>query len=111
MLGCIFTHQMCFSQNTDASVSSTFFIQCMVDFDSDEQTTNIENQLNTLPYVKMCRLDRKTKTAFIITKDIDVMNTDVVNSWFGQYNTLITCVYTGVYKVDKLQEFPLTICK
>lgn len=111
LVSVLFFEQMCFSQNTQSATSSTFFIQCMINIDSDEQTVIIQNQLNSIPYVKVCRLDKKTKTAFIITKDIDIMNAEIVNSWFGEYNTKITCMYTGVYAVDKIQDFPLTICK
>lgn len=111
LLSTLFFKQMCFSQNTQSAISSTFFIQCMVNFDSDTQTAIIQNQLNSIPYIKMCRLDKKTKTAFIITKDIEQMNTEIVNAWFGEYSSKITCMYTGIYAVDKIQDFPLTICK
>lgn len=111
LLCTLFFAKMCFSQNTQSGTSSTFFIQCMVNFDSEEQTMIIQNQLNSIPYVKMCRLDKKTKTAFIITKDIDQMNAEIVNAWFGEYSSKITCMYTGIYAVDKLQDFPLTNCK
>lgn len=111
LLSTLFFAETCFSQNTQSGTSTTFFIQCMVNFDSDEQIAIIQNQLNSIPYVKMCRLDRKSKSAFIITKDIDQMNSDIVNAWFGEYSSKITCIYTGIYAVDKLQEFPLTICK
>ena len=111
LLSTLFFGQRCFSQSTQPVTSSTFFIQCMVNFDSEDQTKIIQNQLNSIPYVKMCRLDKKTKTAFIITKDIDQMNAEIVNAWFGEYSSKITCMYTGLYTVDKIQDFPLTICK
>lgn len=111
LLSTLFFSSLCFSQNTQVAATSTFFIQCMVDFESDEQTMIIQNQLNSIPYVKICRLDKKTKTAFILTKDLQQINAELVNAWFGEYSSKITCMYTGIYTVDKMQDFPLTICK
>lgn len=102
---------MGYSQNNPQTNSSTFFAQCMINLDDEAQKTILLKELLSNPYIQMCRIDVKSKTCLIITKNIEALNPETVKSWFEEYSTRISCLYTGVYKVDKMKDFPLTDCK
>ena len=89
----------------------SFFIQSMINLDSQEQATIIESKLRNNPMVKLCRIALGTKTLFLITQNTQVVNTDVFNSWLLTDYSKFSCVTFGIYGTDKLLNYPVTNCK
>lgn len=105
----LFSSFLGFSQSTEVS-TTTFFGQCMVEVQNQEEMKMLENQLKLNPYVKTVRLDYNTQRAFILTKNIDSLNEVDFTSWFSQYSSKVRCIQIGVYGVDEIATFPFENC-
>ena len=97
---------------TPASQTNTpaFFAQCMVDVSNQSELTTLENQLRTIPYVSVVRVDIPTHRLFLITKDISSFTATEFASWMGTYSSSYSCLQIGLQGVDPINPYPFTNC-
>lgn len=96
------------------SVSQTntpaFFAQCMVNVSDQNDLATLENQLRTIPYVSVVRVDIPTHRLFLITKDISSFSAVEFESWMGTYSSAYSCLQIGLHGVDSINPYPFTNC-
>nr|WP_294861422.1 hypothetical protein [uncultured Fluviicola sp.] len=113
ILGFIFV-SVAFLGNTQTTASQTsaptFFAQCMVNLNDQNDLTTLENQLRSIPYVSVVRVDIPTHRLFLITKDISTFTTTEFVSWMGVYSSNYSCLQIGLHGVDPVNPYPFTNC-
>lgn len=100
--------------SAQSSVSQTntpaFFAQCMVNVNNQNDLITLENQLRTIPYVNVVRVDIPTHRLFLITKDITSFTATEFASWMGTYSSSYSCLQIGLQGVDPINPYPFTNC-
>ncbi|WP_343636955.1 hypothetical protein [Fluviicola sp.] len=101
------------SAQSSASQANTpsFFAQCLVNVGNQNELTTLENQLRTIPYVKVVRVDIPTSRLFLTTKDLSSFTATEFSSWMGTYATSYSCLQIGLHGVDPVNPFPFTNCQ
>jgi hypothetical protein len=101
------------SAQSVASQTNTpsFFAQCLVDVGNQTELTSLENQLRTIPYVSVVRIDIPTSRLFLTTKDINSFTATEFSSWMGTYATSYSCLQIGLHGVDPVNPYPFTNCQ
>ena len=89
---------------------ASFFGQCMLNIESDDEIRQLENEMRQNPYLKVVRLDTHTKRAFVLTKELNSLNEEDFASWFSQYAETLYCIQIGRYGVDQIKPFPFQDC-
>ncbi|TSJ39852.1 hypothetical protein [Fluviicola chungangensis] len=99
------------AQNTASQTNTpTFFAQCMVNVSNQNDLTTLENQLRTIPYVQVVRVDVPTHRLFLITRDISSFTATEFASWMGTYSSSYSCLQIGLQGVDPINPYPFTNC-
>ncbi len=98
-----------FSQETTSS--NTFFGQCLLNIDSQENFLALESKVKQNPYVKIARFDWITKRVFILTQNTNKFDEQMLQSWLQEYAESSKCIQIGVYGVDQLKSYPFEGCK
>lgn len=99
------------TQTTASQTSTpTFFAQCMVNLSDQNDLTTLENQLRSIPYVSVVRVDIPTHRLFLITKNISTFTTTEFVSWMGTYSSSYSCLQIGLHGVDPVNKYPFTNC-
>lgn len=100
--------------NTQTSASQTntpaFFAQCMVNLNNQTDLITLENQLRSIPYVSVVRVDIPTHRLFLVTKDISTFTATEFASWMGAYSSSYSCLQIGLQGVDPINRYPFTNC-
>ncbi|MDF3027751.1 MAG: hypothetical protein K0S23_2058 [Fluviicola sp.] len=100
--------------NTQTTTSPTnapaFFAQCMVNLNNQNDLTTLENQLRSIPYVSVVRVDVPTHRLFLVTKDISSFTAAEFTSWMGSYSSSYSCLQIGLQGVDPINPYPFTNC-
>jgi nitrate/TMAO reductase-like tetraheme cytochrome c subunit len=95
---------------TNQTSSPTFFAQCMVNLNDPNDLTTLENQLRSIPYVSVVRVDIPTHRLFLITKNISTFTSTEFVSWMGTYSSSYSCLQIGLHGVDPVNPYPFTNC-
>lgn len=99
------------AQNSASQANApSFFAQCMVNVDNQNELTLLENQLRAIPYVSVVRVDIPTHRLFLVTKDISTFTSTEFISWMGTYSTVYSCLQIGLHGVDPVNPYPFTNC-
>ncbi len=101
------TAQSTVSQTTTPS----FFAQCLVNVGNQNDLTALENQLRTIPYVSVVRVDIPTSRLFLTTRDLSSFTANEFSSWMGTYATSYSCLQIGLHGVDPVNPYPFTNCQ
>ncbi len=91
--------------------NSTYFGQCMIDIESNDELAQLEATMRQNPYLKVVRLDAFTKRAFILTNAIEGLTVEQFSSWFNEYSDNVRCVQIGVHGVDMIKPYPFEGCE
>jgi hypothetical protein len=95
---------------TPQTNSPTFFAQCMVNLNDQNDLSILENQLRSIPYVSVVRVDIPTHRLFLITKNISAFTATEFVSWMGTYSSSYSCLQIGLHGVDPINPYPFTNC-
>lgn len=108
----VFSSTMVLSQlqTTTQTTTPVYFAQCMVNVQSNQELTDLEQQLRNNPYVQIARVDLHTKRLFLLTKDLSQFSTVDFNSWLGTYVNSISCLQIGLHGIDAIKPYPFTDC-
>lgn len=96
--------------NTSQANTPAFFAQCMVNLNNQNDLTALENQLRSIPYVSVVRVDIPTHRLFLITKDISTFTAAEFTSWMGAYSSSYSCLQIGLHGADPINPYPFTNC-
>lgn len=100
-----------FTQATTSQANPpAFFAQCMVDLNNPSELMTLENQLRSIPYVSVVRVDVPTHRLFLVTKDISTFTVTEFASWMGTYASSYSCLQIGLKGVDPINPYPFTNC-
>lgn len=87
-----------------------YFAQCMLDIPDETEFSNLENALRANPYVQVVRLDKVTRRAFLLTKDLPSFSQEQFSAWLGEYAQDASCIQVGLHGVDQVNPYPFTEC-
>jgi hypothetical protein len=109
LLGLLFTlTSFCsFSQQQN---EPSFFAQCMLTIDNQEEFNNLTAILQGNPYVKVVRLDWISHRLFLMTRDINQLPLATFKSWLGVYDTNAECIQIGLHGTDLVNPYPFVNC-
>jgi len=93
-----------------APESPHYFAQCMLDIPDETEFSNLETELRANPYVQVVRLDKVTRRAFVLTKDIAFFSQEQFIAWLGDRSAQATCIQIGLHGVDQVEPYPFTNC-
>ena len=88
----------------------SFFAQCMLTIDNQEDFNDLTAILQTNPYVKVVRLDWISHRLFLITKDINQLPLETFKSWLGVYDNKAACIQIGLHGTDLVNPYPFVNC-
>jgi hypothetical protein len=77
---------------------------------NDIEMRELQAEMRTNPYIKVCRLDYNTQRAFILTNSTETLTEEQFISWFIGYSDKVRCVQVGVHGVDPIKPYPFTDC-
>jgi hypothetical protein len=95
---------------SSAENQEKFFVQVVLGDTEDSTFAEIEIGLRNNPYVYMVRFDKITNGLFVITKDIQVFDRSVFDSWMGEQESLIECYRDGIHGTDTVLPFNSNFC-
>jgi hypothetical protein len=99
------------SNSVSNSTAVSYFAQAMYNYTTDEALMVLESNLKTNPYVKLIRLDKNSKTLFLITKDVNEFDLSILEAWLTTEHESVSCVHIGIYGLDELKNYPNEACK
>lgn len=108
LLSFLVLSSLTFAQQTNGS---TFFGQCMIDLQSQEEARDLETQMRENPYIKVVRLDYSTQRAFILTNPLSELSETDFISWFADHSDELRCVQVGRHGVDMVNPYPFEGCE
>lgn len=88
----------------------SFFAQCMLTINNQEDFNDLSAILLANPYVKVVRLDWISHRLFLMTKDIDQLPLETFKSWLGVYDTNAACIQIGLHGTDLVNSYPFINC-
>lgn len=110
LLVLIASSHLTFSQVIDSQIEyDQLFVQCKIHLDEVNQT-ELQNNLDSNPYVFLVRYDALTNGLFVVTKNIQLIDQSIFESWLSEYGNLITCFRKGVQGVDVFIPFDENYC-
>jgi len=89
---------------------TSFFAQCMLTIDNQEEFNDLNAILQVNPYVKVVRLDWISHRLFLMTKDIDQLPLETFKSWLGVYDINAECIQIGLHGTDLVNPYPFVNC-
>ena len=89
---------------------ASFFAQCMLTIDNQEDFNDLTATLQANPYVKVVRLDWISHRLFLITKEINQLSLETFKSWLGVYDTKSACIQIGLHGTDLVNPYPFVNC-
>lgn len=103
---------MSFSQNaTNNPTDTRLFAQCLFSISTQQELDALQNEMYNNPNIEMVRLDLNTQRALIITVNLQQLSSEELTSWFGNYESTVSCINIGVYGVDAMATYPFTNCQ
>jgi hypothetical protein len=101
-----------FGQNaTNTQVDTRLFAQCLFSISTQQEIEALQNEMYNNPNIEMVRLDLNTQRALIITANLQQLSPEELTSWFGNYESTVSCINIGVYGVDAMATYPFTNCQ
>lgn len=99
-----------FGSHSQQQNETSFFAQCMLTIDNQEDFNELTAILQANPYVKVVRLDWISHRLFLMTKDIDQLPLATFKSWLGVYDTNAECIQIGLQGTDLVNPYPFVNC-
>lgn len=100
-----------FSSAQEQTSGASFFGQCMLNIESDDEIRQLETEMRQNPYLKVVRLDLHTRRAFVLTNSLSSLTEEEFASWFNQHSESLFCIQIGRFGVDQMKPFPFTDCE
>ncbi len=114
LLGLVFamgTFWVTAQSTASQATTPSFFAQCLVNVGNQNELTALENQLRTIPFVSVVRVDIPTSRLFLTTRDLSSFTANEFSSWMGTYATSYSCLQIGLHGVDPVNPYPFTNCQ
>lgn len=96
------------SENTQSNAPA-FFAQSLLTIQPNEYDL-LQEQLKSIPFVHLVRVDPHSKQLFLITKNLESFSAAKLQSWTGEYFDKLTCVNIGLVNVDPFIQYESTEC-
>jgi hypothetical protein len=82
----------------------------MFDITNESQLKLLEANLKQNSLVKLFRFEPKSKTFLLITNSTEIMTTEILKSWFGEFSGKFSCIQIGIHGKDKMNSYPIINC-